>query len=522
MVYNRNGECSMKLKSRTSRKRAHKDDRDNEHISERIEENLQRIKDIFSYPLNGDFAVRNLYIKPLDRNGALVYLKGMADINRIEDYIITPLLESSDDINHDSAITEITSKVLHTADVERVEDFSAITEGIIEGNTILFIDGYEEAVSIVTTSYEYRSVGDTKVENVIKGPKESFAESVEVNRSLIRKHIKSEKLITENIVIGERSPYVVSMMYIKDLCDPELVNNVRKRISEIQTEGIIDASEVEQHIEERPYSLVPTVLLTERPDRAAAFLYEGHIVLLSTSPECLIVPVTFWSFFQTSEDHYQRWAYANFIRVVRLLAYLTALLAPGIYIGLSYYHAELLPTDLLLSITAARELVPFPVIFEVLIMEIAFELIREAGSRIPTALGSTISIVGALILGQAAVQAGIISPILIIVVSLTGLSSFAIPETSSNYMVRITRFIFLFSGATMGFLGIAAFLTICIAYLTTVKSFEVPFLSPVAPNYKSSKDTIFRSPIWRQYIRPFYMKSQDSIRKKKPEGRQNQ
>lgn len=512
----------MKYSPRINWDKKGPDDKELYYLSESMEDNLERVKDIFSYPTNGDLAIRKLYIKPLDKNGVLLYLSGMSDVDKIEEHIIVPLLERNDDIHRDDALNEMISKVLSTAGAKKVEDFFAITKDIIMGNTILIIEGYREAISVSTMSYEYRSVSDSKVENVIKGPKEAFAESLEANRSLIRKHVKSEKLISENIIIGERSPHIISMMYLKDLADPEIVNNVRKRISEIQTEGIIDTSEVEQHIEERPYSLVPTVLLTERPDRAAAFLYEGHIVLLNMSPQCLIVPVTFWSFFHTSEDMYQRWAYGNFIRVVRLLAYFTAMLAPGLYIGLSDYHAELLPTDLLLSIAAARELVPFPVIFEVLIMEIAFELIREAGARVPIALGSTISIVGALILGQAAVQAGIISPILIIVVALTGLSSFAIPEVSSNYMVRITRFVFLFCGATMGFLGIAAFMAILASYLASIKSFGVPFLAPVAPGYKSSKDTIFRSPIWKQYLRPFYMKPQDPVRKKIPKGRQNQ
>lgn len=315
----------------------------------------------------------------------------------------------------------------------------------------------------------------------------------------------------------------VNLMYLKNIVDPGLVESVKQRISQIEAIGTDHLSVLEQHIEERPYSLIPSALLTERPDRACAFINEAHVVLLmESSPYALVVPVTFWSLFHTPEDMYQRWAYGNFIRIVRLVAVLVALLTPSIYIAASNFHLEMIQSDLLLSIAGTRERVPFPAVVEVLLMECTFELLREAGVRIPTTIGPTIGIVGALILGQAAVDADIISPILVIIVAITGLSSFAIPNISFSFIIRILRFAFFFAASVIGLYGIALLMTACIAYLASFKSFGVPFLAPMAPHYRSSKDLILRPPVWKQWLRPFHVHPQDKVRKNKPEGNSNQ
>ncbi|WHH58586.1 spore germination protein [Petroclostridium sp. X23] len=490
-----------------------------ERISFNLTNNINKLKEIFQYPLNQDFVIRPLRVKALGKRGVLVYLDVMVKEEKIEKYIINPLMTAGKKEVIGEDLDDIIHEVFHVAKAEKVGEFNKMVKDIMAGKTILLIDGCFEGVSLNTVGYEHRSVEQTKIENVIKGPKEAFVDSYRVNRSLIRKYVRSEKLVTETIHIGERSDHEIAMMYISDIADPKLVEDVRKRLSEIQIDGLITIAQLEQHIEERPYSLVPTVLLTERPDRTASFLQEGHIVLVDTTPGCLVVPATFWSFFHTAEDQYQRWPYGNFIRLIRMLAFHTALLLPAGYIALSNYHLEMVPTDLLLSIAATRELVPFPVFIEILIMEISFELIREAGARVPTTLGPTISIVGALILGQAAVQAGIISPILIIVVALTGLASFAIPENSTNYMIRMARFAFLLSASFMGFYGIALLAVFCIGYLCSVKSFDVPFLSPLVPRFSSSRDMVFRAPAWKQWQRPRNINPQDPTKKKEPNRR---
>lgn len=451
-----------------------------------------------------------------------MFMAGMVGIDKIEKQIIKPLL--TEDIINDTnkTLKDITKKILQTASATEIYNFKEVIRYILADNTLLLIDGYNKAISISTAGQNHRAIEQPQMETVIKGPKEAFIESEEINRSLIRKRLRNEKLITEDVTVGERTLTQVSMMYIKDIANPNLVKEVKKRLLEIQSDTVQNLGILEQHIEERPYSLVPTVLYTERPDRAAAFLNEGHVVLIDNSAACLIVPVTFWSFFHTAEDMYERWAYGNFIRIIRVIAFWVALLTPAVYVAVTNFHHETLPADLLLALAATREIVPFPVIIEVLIMEISFELVREGGIRVPTTIGPTIGIVGALILGQAAVEASIVSPILVIVVGITGISSFVIPETSTNFMVRMSRFLFLAFAVSFGFFGISVFLTVYISYLCSIKSFGVSFFSPVVPHYRSSKDTIMRPPIWKQWLRPFNIRPQDVTRKKQPNGRSNQ
>jgi spore germination protein KA len=490
-----------------------------EVISKNLDKNLARVKELFEFPLNRDFIIRDIQIDCLKTRGVVFYMQGCADKTQIEKNILMPLLQKHQERVKEYTLHEAMEKVLSAVVVKKVPSFHELVQEIIMGNTILMADGYVDAVSVNTSGFESRQVEDTKIENVIIGAKEAFVESSEINRSLIRKYVKNEKLVAESMHIGEKMLYEVSLMYIKGLADDWLVENVKKRITEIQVDGMVSISQLQQHLEERTYSLVPSILYTERPDRAASFLMEGYIALCDGSPGCLIIPVTIWSFFHTAEDQYQRWAYANFIRFIRMIAYFIALLTPGTYIALSEFHISMIPTDLVLAIAATRELVPFPVLVEVIIMEISFELIREAGSHVPAPLGATISIMGALILGQAAVQAGIVSPILVIVVAITGLASYAIPENSTNYMIRISRFMFILAGAFMGFYGLSLLFIIIVAYLVSIKSFNVPFLSPKAPYAPSSKDMILRPPMWKQWLRPSFVNPQDEQKAKKPKGR---
>lgn len=487
----------------------------NKRLTGNLELDLEELKNIFFYPKNKDFIIRPLHIKALDVDGFILYLEGSACINTIVSNVITPLIEDANKEISKNIIEGIINKIILTKDAEKISSISEITTSIIKGNALLLIENSKEAISISTTEFEHRSIERPVNENTIKGPKEAFVESAVVNRSLIRKHIKYENLVTESIELGEKSKNDIYMMYVEGVVDPELVENIRNRINDIKSDSVSNISMLEEFIEERSYSLIPTLLYTERPDRASAFLNEGHVVMLiDGSPACLIAPVTFWSFFHTAEDHYERWIYGNFIRIIRLFAVLISLLVPGLYIAMSNFHAEMIPSDLAVSIAAAREVLPFPIIVEVLLMEIAFELIREAGVRIPTTIGPTIGIVGALILGQAAVEANIISPILVIIVSITGLSSFALPDISLSYAIRISRFLFLVAGAFMGFLGISLLLTASLVYIININSFGVPFMSPVAPYYPSSHDSLTRAPIWKQILRPSNISKIDSVRRK--------
>lgn len=494
------------------------DGKDNTALGSGLTANLDRLKQDFAYPANFALMIRELYISLFERKAAVIYLESAADTDEIEKRILTPLLSRTEAaLQGRNPIDVIRLELVTSRSGKVVGSFGEIIEKVLSGSTILLVDGETQGLSFETSGFEVRQVAEPTIEHVIRGPKESFVESSTVNRSLIRKQLKDQNLIAEILTIGERTAHEVTVMYINDLANPDIVAEVKRRIQNIRVDAVLALPVLEQLIEERPFSLLPSALLTERPDRACAFLLEGHVILLmDNSPSALVVPITFWSLLHSAEDHYMRWAYAIFMRVTRLFALFVAVLTPSIYIAVSTFHEEMIPTDLLLAIAATREKVPFPALLEVLLMEFAFELVREAAIRVPTIIGPTIGIVGALILGQAAVEANIISPILVVIVALTGISSFTIPETSLNFTVRLTRFMLLFASAFMGFFGIGLVIACLLAYLSAYTSFGVPLLSPVAPHYRSSFDTILRKPTRLERIRPHNLKPQDTIRNRTP------
>ena len=488
-------------------------------LTDNFEENVFLLNKHLLGSKNKDLIMEHIHIHTLDKDAILFYLRGMVDEQLIFERIIPTFNKKSthkiDSSDYLSRLKEISpapiKKTVHT--------FHDIERKLTEGNTLLLIEGNNEIFPIETKSIESRKVNIAEVETVLKGPKEAFVESELINTSLIRKQLRTSQLVKEHVEVGTTQENIVSLLYLNGVANEELVGKVRRRIEQIQVENIQNLSMLEQHIEERPYSLVPTILTTERPDRAAAFLKEGHVVLLmNSSPDCLVMPVTFWSFFHTAEDYYQRWAYGNLMRIVRLIAFFAALLAPAAFIAVTNYHVEALPTDMLLTVSATRDLVPFPAIFEIILVEITFDIIREAGTRFPSKNGPVVALIGALIISIAAIEAGIISPIVIAVVGFSSLASYTIATNSFIFAVRIARFGFIALGSFMGFFGIAIGIQACVAYLASLKSFDVPFVSPMAPHYPSSKDMIVRPPLWKMWLRPLHVYPGREIRGKKPEG----
>ncbi|MDN4495553.1 spore germination protein [Ureibacillus aquaedulcis] len=475
-------------------------------IDKSLTTNLNTINSLYSLPENSDVKVRPFTVGEMQKKAIVVYISTITDGQKIDEHIIRPLLKSKSLDQVDNIITaeEITTvKVIEEAVV-----------GINGGNTVLFIDGEDSAYTISTSKFEGRGIEKAENEVVLKGSKDAFNEMATSNISLLRKRIKNESLVVETTNVSKRTNNEAYLLYIKDLANEDILNDVRQRINSLDVDSIQNAAVLEQYIEERQKSLLPTVLYTERPDRTATFLENGYIVLLmDNSPEAIIMPATFWSFFHNAEDHYLRFIFGNFIRALRLLALFITLFISAFYISVTNYHVEMVPADLLLAISATREIVPFPAIVEILLMEIAFELIREAGLRVPSPIGPTIGIVGALILGQAAVQANIVSPLVVIIVALGGLSSFAIGDISMNFSIRVLRFLFIFSAALFGFYGMTALFTVGIVYMVSMKSFGVPYLAPMTPTYVSSKDTIFRRMLNNEILRPGYLKPKDLEKK---------
>ncbi|MBP3950684.1 spore germination protein [Bacillus suaedae] len=466
-----------------------------------FDQNIQLIKDTYHSTINKDFVCREFTMKQSSKKAILFFYKSAVNSQQIEDSIIHPLQTIEG--------TEIQS-IASVFTVATVRYLDELVGKLNECDVILLIDGYKEAYTFSISQFQHRAIEKPANEGLIKGPKEAFTESLQVNHSLLRKRIYNENFVAESISIGKRSKSNVSIMYIKNLANEEVLKKVRDRLANINVDNVRTVELLEQYIEDRVYSVVPTLLYTERPDRAAAHIDDGYVVLMmENSSACLILPVTFWSFFHAPEDHYLRLLFGNFTRLIRMAAFFITLFISSLYIAVTNYHSEMLPPDLLFAIAASRERVPFPVVFEVLLMEFAFELIREAGLRIPSPLGPTIGIVGALILGQAAVEANIISPIIVIVAALSGLSSFAITDVSFNFTLRISRFIFIFSATIFGIYGLTACFLLWLMYLTSVTSFGVPYLAPLGPKYISSKDTLFRGALHKERWRPEHLKPKD-------------
>ncbi|MFJ5714543.1 spore germination protein [Neobacillus sp. NPDC093127] len=477
-------------------------------ITGHYDQNLATFKSIFSIPKNTDVKIREFTIRALKRRAFILYIGTMVDLEKVQQSILKPLIENE---RPTGKIQDIISFPVE----KTTTNIGDITNNITSGITALFIDGDCQCYLFETTQVQGRSIEKSDNEVIVRGAKESFNEKLADNIGLIRKKIKNENLIVESLVVTKRSRNDVLLVYEKDLVDDELLQKIKDRIHAIDADSVIDLSILEQYLEERPRSLFPTILNTERPDRAVSYIEEGHIILLmSNSPNCLVLPATFWALFHSPEDHYLRTPYGNFIRILRFMALFISVFASSFYIAITNYHVGMIPPDLLMAFAGTRERVPFPSIIEILMMELAFELIREAGLRVPSPIGPTIGIVGALILGQAAVQANVISPIVIIVIALSGLSSFIISDVSMNFAIRISRFLFIFAAGFMGIYGLAALLVSGLFYLVSLKSFDVPYFAPMTPRFISAKDLIIRHVPIKERFRPGYLKPKDMVKQR--------
>ena len=376
----------------------------------------------------------------------------------------------------------------------------------MHGNCILFVDTLNLAFDIEVKGFKQRSIDTPNNEIVIKGPHEAFVENIRTNTALIRKIVNNENLIIENLEVGKITKTKCAVCYMQNITNYDLVNEVKYRLNNLEIDSLLSSGELEQLIADSNILGIPEMLSTERPDKVTKYLLKGRvIVLVNGSPYGIIVPGILVDFLTSPEDTNLKVSFANFLRGLRFLAAFITLLLPGLYVAITSFHQEILPTGLLYSILASRENVPFPIILEILLMEISFELIREAGLRVPSPIGPTIGIVGALVLGQAAVTAGIVSPILIIIVAITGIASFAIPDFSFGFHLRYFRFAFVLLGFMAGFLGISLGLFVYISLVCSLRSFGVSYTTPFAPASNSKGNGYLLPPIWKREYRPTYI-----------------
>ncbi|NLB81392.1 MAG: spore germination protein [Clostridiaceae bacterium] len=388
--------------------------------------------------------------------------------------------------------------------VSQGSSLDKVMEGLLSGELVFLIDGYSIFLSIDAYSPEGRSIEQPTSQSIVRGPKEAFTEKSGINISLIRKRIRDKALKIESLTIGNRTKTKVALVYISDLAKQEIIDEIIRRLKAIRIDGILDSGYIEEQIKDNRYSIFPTILSSEKPDAVAGCLLEGKAaIVVDGSPFVLTAPALFVEFFQASEDYYHQFHISTFVRLFRYISFALSIFVPSIYIALASFHQEMIPTPLLISMMASHEGVPFPTTIEVFLMEAVFEILREAGIRMPRVIGPAISIVGALVLGQAAVEAGIISAMIVIIVSITAISSFAIPNYGMGNAARTLRFIMMLIASVFGIFGIYMATIFLLLELCRLKSIGVPYMSPFAPKAKTAlKDTILRFPLWKNMARP--------------------
>ena len=502
-------------------------------VFQAIDVNLEYVKVRFNSMISSDVKIREFTLNARNKqyNTFLVYIDGMIDQDIMNNYILKPLMlknsANSFDGNQNRVLAEvktnnITVKKIKKFDiieyisncllpqnaVEKLSKFDDIIDGINSGNCALFIDTLDIAFDIEVKGFKQRGLDTPNNETVIRGAQVGFTENLRTNTSLLRRYINNENLVVESINVGKLSKTSCAICYLKNVANSDLVAEVRYRVSNLAIDYLISSGQLEQLIQDDDNSSLPQLISTERPDKTANLLFDGRVaIIVNGSPYVLVVPAIFSDFLSSPEDYNLKHQYANFLRILRVVAITFALLLPGIYMAIANFHQEIIPTELLYTIISARETVPFPILFEILIMELSFELIREASIRVPSPVGQTIGIVGALILGQAAVDASIVSPILIIIVSFTGICSFSIPDFSLSFHFRIMRFVYILLGSLAGFVGIAAGICVHLSILSNLKSFGVNYLGKSIFNTNKSGNGIVLSPAYRREDRSDFLKS---------------
>lgn len=482
-------------------------------LSSSLDQNLASLKGIFQKC--SDVIFREFNIGPGERRKvALVIVDGMVNQTQISESIVKPLMLwsrafSLEDTMDLPSIDVISHNILAASDVKKISALNEAVEGCLSGDAVLFVDDLDEALVVSAKGYEKRAVSEPDNEAVVRGPREGFTENLRTNTALLRRKIKNPALRLESAQTGERTNTNMSIVYVEGLANPDLIVEIHKRLSLIKTDAILSSGYVEEYIEDDPFSVFQTIGYSEKPDVIAGKLLEGRAALIvDGSPFVLTMPMLFIENFQTSEDYVVRAFYATFLRLLRLLAFVFSVLGPALYVVLATYHQELIPTSLLFTMAASSEGVPFPAAVETAIMLLTFEILKEAGVRLPQPVGQAISIVGALVMGQAAVQAGFVGAPVVIVIAFTAVASFVSPYVSEP--ISVLRWYLLILASTMGGFGITLGVLTILVHLSSLKSFSTPYLSPLAPLYTPDlKDSFIRLPMWLMRTRPRTLKPQD-------------
>ncbi|RKD24990.1 hypothetical protein BEP19_03910 [Ammoniphilus oxalaticus] len=476
-------------------------------ISGRLKENLAQVQAFATD--NSDYVIREFRLK--DSVAAFVfYVDGLVSGEQV-DFALKEMMLLEGGF---SQLNSLESRVVAVSQMGQAHQFADVLLGVLSGDTALFVEGNQKASLLGLRGPQMRSVSEPELETAVRGPREGFIENIRINTSLLRRKLKTPFLKMKPMIVGKQSNTDVIITYMEGVVDPALVEEVTKRIEKIDIDAVFESGYIEEFIQDNAHSPFPQLQYTERPDTLAASLLEGRVgIMVDGTPMVLIAPITFWTLLQANEDYYERFKLGTLIRWMRYVFFLMGLLGSSIYIAVTTYHQALLPTSLLLSVAASREQVPFPAVIEAFILEISFEALREAGVRLPKAVGQAVSILGGLVVGQAAVEAGIVSAAMVIVVAGAGIASFTIPRYNMTISIRLLRFIFMILASLFGIYGILVGLIILIGHLANLRSFGVPYLSPISPlSTPDLKDVLWRAPWWMQKERPSFMSLRDTQR----------
>lgn len=487
----------------------------NIQISIKLGENLKVIKKIFSeIP---DLVIREIKINSMPEQGAaIIYLDKMIQTDILEQVVIKKLIDKNQYSSYDMLNIEYYKYLLGLNDKYLYSHIHDVVDSILSGEAVLFIDQIDKAVVIGLTNLPSRGIDEPLVESVIRGPREGFTENISTNIILIRKKIKNISLKTEQFVVGEQTKTDVYIIYLSNIANPKIIDELRTRITKINIDAVLGTSYIKEYIEDEPLSLMPTIFSSERPDVICGKLLQGRIaILVDGTPVVATIPAIFDEFMETSEDFYLNYLYATFNRIVRYTAFILSIILPGLFVAITTFHQEVIPTALLISFIKARSNVPYSALLECFVMLLVYEILREAGTRMPRSVGQAISVVGALVLGQAAIEAGLVSAPMVIVISTTAVASFAVPSTDMYTAMILPRIILLLLGGSLGLLALCTGIMFFFIKLISKRSFGVPYIEPIAPFMKNEfPDFFIRRPLWSKTKRSKIITGKESYRQK--------
>ena len=483
-------------------------------LSPRIEDNRRAMDAALCRDIHPDMHVRHFCV--FGREASLYYAEGLCSIDFLQHYVLTPLTALRD-APLPADLTEAICRAVYNAGVQEAHTVEEAVTQTLTGRAVVFADGMQGALGFDVRAFVHRSVSPPRPEQVVLGPHEGFNESLRDCITLVRRMLPTPELIGEMRPIGGKYPVGMCIMYLRGVADEDNLTRLRSRLEGVRTDHVLSIGALQQLLEDRPYALLPQCILTERPDRAASMLLEGQIVLLlDGSSQALVLPGSIWHLIHTPDDTSARLPYGAFMRLIRLLGLLCALLLPGLFVAFVTFHPEALPVTLLTSILESQASVPFSIPLETFVMLIMFNLIGEAATRVPSVVGSTLGTVSGLILGQAAVEAKLVHPLLLIVVAVASLGSYAVPDYSLGIALRIGQLAMVAAGSIFGVYGMVLFIAACTVHLTSLTSLGSPFCAPISPKRARNPDGLIRGPIWTQRWRTWLSAADDRMRVRGP------